>query len=146
MHQIDAIKTRLQQAQDLPALLTAGFDAFETIRALARSREDETPALFAALMTAADAAVDGREALTIAPSLPPGRASPPVGYGPSAGDAAGQVTGALADLAGVLGSCLTAAASQTSLRGDRAACQEAAAAAGHIRFMMAGDGNDSRLR
>jgi hypothetical protein len=146
MHQIDAIKTRLQEAQDLPALLTAGFDAFETIRALARSSEDENPALFAAFMTAADAAVDGREALTIAPSLPPGRAGPPASRSPAASGTAGQVTGALADLAGVLRSCLTAAASRASLPGDRGACQKAAAAAGHIRFLMAGDGNDRRLR
>jgi hypothetical protein len=139
MHDIEAIKTRLQEAKDLPGLLAAGFDAFETLRVLARSGEDETPALFAAFMTAADAAVDGREALTIAPSLPPGRAGPTVGHGPAASGTAGQVAEALADLAGVLGSCLTAAASQTSLRGDRAACQEAAAAAGRIRFMMAGD-------
>jgi hypothetical protein len=146
MHEIDAIKTRLQEAKELPALLAAGFDAFEAVRALARGSEDENPALFAALMTAADAAVDGREALTIAPSLPPGRAGMLASRSQAASGTAGQVTGALADLAGVLGSCLTAAASQASLPGDRAACQEAAAAAGHIRFMMAGDGNDRRLR
>jgi hypothetical protein len=79
MHEIDAIRTRLQEAKDLPALLTAGFDAFETIRALARSSEEENPALFAALMTAADAAVDGREFRPSAPSRPPGRADPTVG-------------------------------------------------------------------
>ncbi len=139
MHQIDAIKTRLQEATDLPALLTAGFDAFETLRVLARGSEDENPALFAALMTAADAAVDGREALTTAPSLPPGRAGPQASRSPAASRTPGQVTEALADLAGVLRSCLTAAASPTSSRGDRAACQQAAAAAGHIRFLMAGD-------
>ncbi len=140
MHEIDAIKTRLQEATDLPALLTAGFDAFETIRALARGSEDENPALFAAFMTAADAAVDGREALTIAPSLPPGRAGPLASRDPAASGTPGQVTEALADLAGVLRSCLTAAESQTSSGGgDYAACQEAAAAAGHISLLMAGD-------
>jgi hypothetical protein len=101
MHEIEAIKTRLQDATDLPVLLEAGFDAFETIRALARSGEDENPALFPALMTAADAAVDGREALTIAPSLPPGRAGALASRSPAASGTAGQVTQALADLAGV---------------------------------------------
>ena len=36
----------------------------------ARDCQDRVPELFAAFMTTADAAVDGREALTTAPSLP----------------------------------------------------------------------------
>lgn len=57
MDEVQASKARLRQAPDLPALLAAGFEAFETIRALARGSEDEIPALFAAFMTTADAAI-----------------------------------------------------------------------------------------
>jgi hypothetical protein len=65
-------RPHLRQAATLPGILAASFDAFEVIRLLARVSEDTVPALFAAFMTAADAAVDGREAVTTAPSLPPG--------------------------------------------------------------------------
>jgi len=61
----------LRDAAGLPDTLAASFDAFEAVRELARGCEDKVPALFAAFMTTADAAVDGREAVTIAPSLPP---------------------------------------------------------------------------
>ena len=72
MHDVEAIVARLRDARSLPELLAVSFDAFEAIRVLARGSEDIAPALFAAFMTAADAAVDGREAITIAPSLSPG--------------------------------------------------------------------------
>jgi hypothetical protein len=68
----EGIAVRLRDARSLPELLAVSFDAFEVIRVLARGSEDLTPSVFAAFMTAADAAVDGREAITIAPSLPPG--------------------------------------------------------------------------
>lgn len=67
------IQARLEQTTSLPEMLAAGFDAFEIVRIAARNCQDRAPELFAAFMTAADAAVDGREALTIAPSLPRGR-------------------------------------------------------------------------
>ena len=71
MHDAEAIMARLRRARSLPGLLAASFDAFETIRVLARGSEDIVPSLFAAFMTVADAAADGRQALTLAPSLPP---------------------------------------------------------------------------
>jgi len=66
-----SIQHDLQGASGLPGVLAAGFDAFEAIRLLARGNENRDPGLFAAFMMAADAAVDGREALTASPSLPP---------------------------------------------------------------------------
>jgi len=73
MPEISSITTRLRDAASLPDTLAAGFDAFEAIRQLARGSEDKVPALFAAFMTTADGAVDGRDAVTVAPSLPPDR-------------------------------------------------------------------------
>ena len=69
---------QLRQASSLAATLTAGFDAFEAIRLLARATRTATPGLFAAFMMAANAAVEGRESLTSSPSLPqPPRRSQP---------------------------------------------------------------------
>jgi hypothetical protein len=129
------IAERLRQAASLPEVLAAGFDAFEAIRLTARDCQDRVPALFAAFMTTAGAAVDGREALTIAPSLPlDGGTSPAVAM-PTGADA-GQTADALAALAAVLRDRLTDAATQADLPGDRTACQDAAEAAGQICQLM----------
>ena len=131
----NGIAARLRQAASLPEVLAAGFDAFEAIRIAARDCQDRVPGLFAAFMTAADAAVDGREALTIAPSLPPG-GGPGPGVAMPAGAGAGQAAGALAALAAVLRDRLADAATRAVLPGDRAACQDAAGAAGRIWQLM----------
>ena len=59
----------LREAVGLPELLVASFLTFEDIRLAARGCEDLVPELLATFMTAADAAVSGREAITAAPSL-----------------------------------------------------------------------------
>lgn len=129
------IESRLEQAASLPEMLAAGFDAFEIVRIAARGCQDRAPELFAAFMTAADAAVDGREALTIAPSLPWA-----TGGGPGDADVGGGdpvlVADALAALAGVLGDRLGQAAAGAKLPADQVACQEAAYAAARIRQLM----------
>jgi len=51
----------LRAAAGLPDLLAAGSDAFEIIRLAARNCGLHTPELFAALVMAADAGVDGRQ-------------------------------------------------------------------------------------
>jgi len=129
------IAARLRQAASLPEVLAAGLDAFEAIRTAARHCQDQVPELFAAFMTTADAAVDGREALTIAPSLPlDGGAGP--GAVVSTGADAGQAAGALAALAAVLRLRLTDAATQADLPDDRTACQDGAEAAEQICQLM----------
>jgi hypothetical protein len=130
------IKVRLERAASVPEALAAGFDAFEVIRMAAREWQDRAPDLFAAFMTAADAAVDGREALTLAPSLPPGEGDSP-GNPMPAGVGPGRVAGALWALAGVLGDRLGRAATLADLVGDRVACEEAACAAQRICQLMA---------
>ncbi len=132
---IDDIECRLHQAASLPELLSASFDAFEAIRMTARDCEDRAPELFAAFMTAADAAVDGRESLTIAPSLPLAGDAGPIDA--VTGADPGQAADLLAALAAVLRDRLTAAPDLAVLPGDRAACKDAAAAAGRICQLMA---------
>jgi hypothetical protein len=134
---IDDIEFRLRQAASLPQLLSASFDAFEAIRMTARDCEGRAPELFAAFMTAADAAVDGREALTIAPSLPQAGGA---GLGISVvGADPGQAADLLVTLASVLRDRLTSAVVLAVLPGDRAACQDAAAAARRICRMVRGE-------
>ncbi len=62
---------RLRQGASLAGTLAASFDAFEAIRQLARQCEDMSPDLFAAFMSAAAEAADGRDAITSVTALPP---------------------------------------------------------------------------
>jgi hypothetical protein len=131
-----SIGTRLEQAASLPEVLAASFDAFEAIRITARYHQDQVPALFAAFMTTADAAVDGREAITIAPSLPHAAGTKP-GRALAADADTGQAADTLAALAAVLHDRLTEAAARADTPDDQAACRDAADAAGRICRLMA---------
>jgi hypothetical protein len=137
VHGVEVIVARLRDARSLPELLAASFDAFETIRVLARGSEDIVPWLFAAFMTAADAAVDGRQAITLATSLSPASVVMPVTIPPAAGADIDTITAALAAL---LDERLAHAADRALLSGDRTACQEAAEAGRRIHQLMTGDG------
>jgi hypothetical protein len=138
-------EARLLQAASLPETLAAGFDTFEAIRRAARNCQDRVPALFAAFMTAADAAVDGREALTIAPSLPLADRAWLRDEVAACTDA-GPAAATLAALAVMLRDQLYRAAAVAEEPGDRAACHDAAAAAERICQLMTRDDDDGRLR
>ena len=71
MHEIEAITATLRESVSLPEILAASYDAFELIRRIARDCEDMVPALFPAFISAAGAAVEGRECIAAAPALPP---------------------------------------------------------------------------
>src|SRR5271155_5592759 len=87
----------------LAETLAAAFDGFEAIRRLARSCEDSTPDLFAAFMSAASAAADGRDAAGSAPALADHPAHGPAGILPGSeadpDDAADLIAGLAATLA-----------------------------------------------
>jgi len=135
--EISGIVTCLRGAASLPDTLAAGFDAFEAIRQLARGCEDKAPALLAAFMTTADVAVDGRDAITIAPALPrPRRAGAGVSV-PAAGASVEEIAGAIAGLGALLRDRLSRAAAIAATAADRAACTQAAQAAGRICQLMA---------
>ena len=119
-----------------PSLLDAGFDAFEVIRLVARASEDLAPDLFAAFITTAGTAVEGRNALNDAPSLPPATGPPPT-VTLSATVGAGHIADELAALAALLAQRLAEAGAQAVLEGDRAACQHAANAATDIHRLLA---------
>ena len=135
MHQEQSIQAQLQRASALPEMLAVSFDAFEAIRLAARSCVDRVPELFAAFMTTVGAAVEGREAITAAPSLPPGLAPlRPALLEPGA--SVDDVIGVLAGLAALLDARLTQAVAGTAIYADRLACKQAAAAAQQICQLM----------
>ena len=144
MWQAEETGARVREAASLSDLLAAAFDAFEVIRRFARASEDLVPGLFAAFMATADAAVGGREAVTIAPSLPPGRSGADAVTAATAGTGAEEIAAALATLGSLLSERLTLAATNAPTPGDHDACEEAAEAAQRIHHLMAGDG-DGRL-
>jgi hypothetical protein len=145
MKELHAIASRLRGGSTLAELLAAGFDAFETIRPAARACEDRTPDLFAAFMTAAGTAVDGRNALGGAPSLPPPTGPPPV-ITVSATAGAAHIADELAALAALLAQRLAEAGAWAFLADDRAACQHATRAARHIHRLLAQDLNETVAR
>ena len=145
LQQATCIEHRLRQAADLPGTLAASFDAFEAIRLLARGNEHRDPSLFAAFMMAADAAVDGREAITTSPSIPPATRHQPA-VSPATGASLDDVADAMADLAARLAGCLARTAAMAETSGDRAACEQGAHAAWQIRQLMARGDDDLGLR
>jgi hypothetical protein len=146
MQETGGIEAWLRAAATLPDTLAASFDAFELIRRHARGCEEKIPALFAAFMTTADAAVEGREAIAIAPSLPPpGRADGAVSVA-APSPSMQEITRALAALGALLRDRLWRAARIATTAGDRAACTEGALAAGRICELMAGDNDDAGPR
>jgi hypothetical protein len=145
MQETRSIQARLQDASTLRDTLAVSFDAFEAIRLAARACVDRTPELFAAFMTTADAAVEGREALTVAPSLPAEPAAEWPGLLAS-GDSIDAALEILAALGALLGSRLTQAADSAMLAADRVACGEAAGAARRIHQLMARGDDGPSLR
>jgi hypothetical protein len=135
MKELDAIAARLRGGTALAGLLDAGFDAFEIIRLIARASEDLAPDLFAAFITTAGTAVEGRNALNDAPSLPPATRRPAITM--SAAIDADQIADELAALATLLAQRLAEAGAQAVREGDRAACQHATYAAADIHRLLA---------
>ena len=135
MPQGNGVGPRLRQAAGLPQTLAAGFDAFEAIRMAARDYQDRVPELFAAFMTTADTAVDGRK-------LSPSRPHSPSMVAPSPALRCQAVRMRVrppmpwprSQPCSAIVSADAAALADTP--GDRAACQEAAAAAGRICQLM----------
>ncbi len=144
MQHAERIQRRLREVSGVPDTLAVSFDGFEMIRLLARQFRDQVPELFAAFMTTAGAAVDGREAITAAASLPPPGAGEPSGPAPAAG--LDEVIGVMSMLATLLADRLTHAAALATVPDDRAACEEAAAAAQRICELTARRDDGTRLR
>ena len=135
------IEVRLREASGLCEVLAAGFEGFEVMRRLARACEDLEPGLLVTFMAAADAAVDGREAICAAPSLRSAGGVGAIGE-TEAGIDVGEAMETLVGLGTLLVERLARAGETAAADGDRQACLAAAAAAAAITRLMARDGHD----
>jgi len=144
MNSLDDIAARLRACGDLAATLAVSFDGFEAIRSAARACEDLDPGLLPAFMLAAGAAVEGRNTVAAAPSLPRAHGGRPGVPEPSAD--VGEAADGLAALAGLLAGRLSAAAAQAAAPGDRDACAVAVGAAVQIGRLLTWSSDASAVR
>jgi hypothetical protein len=139
MSELRAVTARVAGSATISGLLEASFDAFEVIREVARACEDRVPELFAAFMVAAGTAVEGRNALNDAPSLPPARSDPSLPPIVNRTADAEHIADELADLAALLAQRLPEAAARAGIAGDREACERAIRAAADIHHLLGRD-------
>ncbi len=137
MRQIELTERQLREADSVVDVLAAGRDVFELVGVLAASSAEKAADLYPAFMFARGAAVEGRNAIVLAPSMPAGG---PASFGSpelSTGDV-DEVADALARLASVLSARLREAALLAADDGDRIACEDAAGEADRIGELLAG--------
>ena len=130
---LSAATIAVERAEDLPALLAAGYRAFDYALQALRGAEDNAGPLLPAFVLAAAAAADGRDAVAAARSFPgPGTML----MGNMASLAAVEVADQVARLSLALFTRLRDAAA-----GDGgSACAAAAARAGRMRELLAPPG------
>ena len=124
---METVQQRLQEADGLAAVLDAAYAAFEGMVSAIHPVQDPASGLFAALVLAAASAADGRNALTLAPSLPghPLLAAP-AGQQSWSGEPPERVAKTVAGLSRLVAERLTQAADSAPDTGDEAACRNAA--------------------
>ncbi len=140
MDRIAAVRTRLEQASDLPGILDAAYDGFEGMLPVIHGQEDRAGGGFAAFVMSAASAANGRDAVAAAPSLPPAATlGVPLATGDlAAGVGEDEAAAALALLSQLLASRLADAAAWAAQAADRTACEVAARHAFAIWSLLAG--------
>jgi hypothetical protein len=135
VNEIKLIHRRLVDADGLSAVLSAGWDIFELVGAIASASAGKSPDMYPAFTFAQGAAVSGRNAIAFAPSMP--AVSGDAGHDPPkpAGDVY-EIADALADLVSALSMCLRESAELAADTADRSACQNAASQAERITWFL----------
>jgi hypothetical protein len=134
--QIELIEQHLGEAIGVADVLAAGWEIFELIGDVAAACAEQSVDLYPAFMFARSAAVDGRNAIAFAPSVPAVDAALSGGPVLWTGDVS-EVADALAGLASELSTRLRAVARLAADDGDRAACESAARDADRISALLA---------
>jgi hypothetical protein len=134
--QIELVEQHLRAADGVADVLAAGWEIFHLVGALAAACADQAADLYPAFMFARGAAVDGRNAIAFAPSVPAVGAALSGGAVLSTGDVS-EVADALAGLASALSMRLQATARLAEDDGDRIACENAACDADRISELLA---------
>jgi hypothetical protein len=137
--QVELARQRILGAVGLPGVLSAGWEVFDLVIAIAPASADRSAEMYPAFTFARGSAVSGRNAIAFAPSMPSRSPAPPVGPAPVADDVC-EVADAVAGLALVLSERLREAAGHAAHAGDRAACEIAAGHADQVSRLLAGDG------
>ena len=70
MIQLKLTQQRLADADDVPAVLAASWEAFELVAAIDSASAGGSPGMYPAFTLAGGSAVTGRNALAFAPSMP----------------------------------------------------------------------------
>jgi hypothetical protein len=136
-----AARDRLEQTDDLPALLEAAHQVFAVVLTALRAHEDPASVWFGRFVMAAASAADGRDAVIFAPSMPPHHAHATGSGGEdSSTGTADTVAGDIASLCGLAAVRLAQATDQAAGLGDRAACVRAARCARRICELLARGG------
>ena len=138
--------TRPAEDTYLVEILGHAYETFEAIRTLARSCEDRSPDLFAAFMSAASAAANGRDAILTAASRPSHISEAAERHQPSHSHTPADVADWIATSVIRLAASLDRASEHAEVRHDRRACAEAAAAARQIHQLMAPDHDNADAR
>jgi hypothetical protein len=142
VNQIELASQRLLGADGIPGLLSAGWEIFELVIAIAAASADQSADMYPAFTFARGSAVSGRNAIAFAPSMPAGyapsgtRHPAPGTPEPGTGDVY-QVADAVAGLASALSARLRDAAGHAADAGDCAACELAAGHADQISGLLA---------
>jgi hypothetical protein len=146
MNELNTITARVADSATIPELLDTGFGAFEVIRQVARACEDRVPELFAAFLVTAGTAVEGRNALNDAPSLPPACSAPDPSPAVSLAADVGHIADGLAELAALLARRLSEVAAHADLAGDRDASERASRAAATIHQLLGRATDETTIR
>jgi hypothetical protein len=134
--QIELVEQHLGEADGVADVLTVAWEIFDLVGALAAACAERTTDMYPAFVFARSAAVDGRNAVAFAPSVPTVGAAlsgRPVLW---TGDVS-EVADALAGLASALSMRLRATARLAADDGDRVACENAARDADRISELLA---------
>jgi hypothetical protein len=86
VNQIEQMQQHLRAADGVPAVLSAGWEVFELVQAVAAACADQSTDMYPAFTFARGAAVSGRNAIAFAPSMPAEYAAPSGMTMPVAGD------------------------------------------------------------
>jgi hypothetical protein len=135
VNQIEQVQQHLHAADGVPAVLSASWEAFELVQAVAAVCADQAADMYPAFTFARGSAASGRNAIAFAPSMPAGYAEPPAVTASVTGDVY-EVADAVARLAAALGARLRETAALAADTDDRAACEDAALDAEQISALL----------